>query len=81
MLQHGQSGRRFADRITQLITTCTGLDDWEWGVTLFARDPKAIRDIVYEMRYDEASAVYGLFGAFYIGIRFEPDELSAVLKL
>jgi len=81
MIAHGNSGRRYADRVTQLITTCTGLDDWEWGVTLFARDPKAIRDIVYEMRYDEASAVYGLFGAFYVGIRFEPDELSAVLKL
>ncbi len=81
MLQHGNSGRRFADRITQLITTCTGIDDWEWGVTLFSRDLKAIRDIVYELRYDEASAIYGLFGSFYIGIRFEPAQLAAVLRL
>ncbi|GIW44602.1 MAG: heme peroxidase [Candidatus Binatia bacterium] len=81
MLQHGEAGRRFADRVTQLITTCTGLDDWEWGVTLFARDLKAIRDIVYELRYDEASAVYGLFGSFYVGIRFAPKHLARVLHL
>lgn len=81
MLQHGEAGRRFADRVTQLITTCTGIDDWEWGVTLFARDLKAIRDIVYELRYDEASAVYGLFGSFYVGIRFAPPQLSQVLHL
>jgi len=81
MLQHGESGRRFADRVTQLITTCTGIDDWEWGVTLFSRDLKAIRDIVYELRYDEASAVYGVFGSFYVGIRFAPDQLAHVLHL
>jgi peroxiredoxin len=81
MIAHGEAGRRYADRITQLITTCTGIDDWEWGVTLFSRDLKAIRDIVYELRYDEASAVYGLFGSFYIGIRFQPEQLAAVLKL
>ncbi|MBI3785594.1 MAG: chlorite dismutase family protein [Deltaproteobacteria bacterium] len=81
MIQHGNSGRRFADRITQLITTCTGIDDWEWGVTLFSKDIKAIRDIVYELRYDEASAVFGLFGPFYISIRFAPEQLATVLKL
>jgi peroxiredoxin len=81
MLAHGNAGRRFADRVTQLITTCTGIDDWEWGVTLFSRDLKAIRDIVYELRYDPASALYGMFGPFYIGIRFTPSELAAVLKL
>lgn len=81
MLQHGEAGRRFADRVTQLITTCTGIDDWEWGVTLFARDLKAIRDIVYELRYDEASAVYGVFGSFYVGIRFAPAQLGPVLHL
>jgi peroxiredoxin len=81
MLEHGNAGRRYADRITQLITTCTGIDDWEWGVTLFAHDLKAIRDIVYELRYDAASAMYGLFGSFYIGIRFQPDQLTAALKL
>jgi peroxiredoxin len=81
MIAHGEAGRRYADRVTQLITTCTGLDDWEWGVTLFSRDLKAIRDIVYELRYDPASALYGLFGPFFIGIRFQPDQLAAVLKL
>ena len=81
MIAHGEAGRRFADRVTQLITTCTGIDDWEWGVTLFSRDLKAIRDIVYELRYDPASALYGLFGSFYIGIRFQPGQLTAVLKL
>jgi chlorite dismutase len=81
MIAHGNSGRRFADRVTQLITTCTGIDDWEWGVTLFSHDLKAIRDIVYELRYDEASAVYGLFGEFYISLRFEPQQLAAALKL
>jgi len=81
MLAHGESGRRFASRITQLITTATGLDDWEWGVTLFAKDMRAFRDIVYELRYDEASAIYGLFGAFLIGIRFSPEQFDAALKL
>jgi len=81
MIAHGEGGRRYADRVSQLITTCTGIDDWEWGVTLFAGDLKAIRDIVYELRYDPASALYGQFGSFYVGIRFEPAQLAAVLKL
>jgi peroxiredoxin len=81
MLAHGEAGRRFADRVTQLITTCTGIDDWEWGVTLFTRDLKAIRDIVYELRYDPASAIYGVFGPFYVGVRFAPGQLATVLKL
>ena len=81
MQGHGDSGRRYASRITQLITSATGLDDWEWGVTLFARDLKAIRDVVYEMRFDEASARYGLFGAFYVGVRFTPEELPGILRL
>jgi len=81
MIAHGEAGRRFADRVTQLITTCTGIDDWEWGVTLFSRDLKAIRDIVYELRYDPASAIYGVFGSFYVGIRFPPEQLAVVLRL
>jgi peroxiredoxin len=81
MGSHADAGRRFADRVTQLITSATGLDDWEWGVTLFTRDLKAIRDIVYEMRYDEGSAIYGQFGPFYVGVRFQPDELREALKL
>jgi chlorite dismutase len=81
MLGHGTTGRRFADRVTQLITSCTGLDDWEWGVTLFARDLKSLRDVVYEMRFDAGSAIYGQFGSFYVGVRFAPGDLAATLRL
>jgi len=81
MLGHGAAGRRHAGKVTQLITTCTGIDDWEWGVTLFAGDLKAIRDVVYEMRFDPGSAVYGVFGAFYVGIVFGADELGSALRL
>lgn len=65
---HGRLGATFRGRVSQMITAATGLSDWEWQVTLFADDPKAIKDIVYEMRYDEASAVYGIFGPFTIGL-------------
>lgn len=78
---HGATGRKFAGRVLQLITSSTGLDDWEWGVTLFARDLKSIRDVVYEMRFDPGSAVYGLFGEFYVGLRLAPDELAGALAL
>ena len=78
---HGTTGRKFAGRVLQLITSSTGLDDWEWGVTLFARDPKSIRDVVYEMRFDEGSALYGLFGEFYVFLRFAPEDLQATLQL
>lgn len=78
---HGATGRKFAGRVLQLITSSTGLDDWEWGVTLFARDLKSIRDVVYEMRFDPGSALYGLFGEFYVALRFQPDELADVLQL
>lgn len=81
MIGHGETGRRFAGRVLQLVTSCTGLDDWEWGVTLFARDLKSIRDVVYEMRYDEASALYAEFGPFYVGLRLRPAELGEVLCL
>ena len=81
MISHGTTGRRFADRVTQLISSCTGLDDWEWGVTLFARDLKSLRDVVYEMRFDAGSAIYGEFGAFYVGVRFAPSELAETLRL
>lgn len=66
---HGRLGASFRGRVSQMITAATGLSDWEWQVTLFADDPKAIKDIVYEMRYDEASAVYGIFGPFTLGLR------------
>ena len=81
MAGHGSTGRKFAGRVLQLITSSTGLDDWEWGVTLFARDLKSIRDVVYEMRFDEGSALYGLFGEFYVALRITPDELQTSLQL
>lgn len=74
MREHGMTGRTFAGRVFQVITGSVGLDDWEWGVTLFARDPLEFKRIVTEMRYDEASAVYGEFGRFFTGIRFAPSD-------
>ncbi len=69
MREHGLVGRRYADQVQQIITGSMGLDDWEWGVDLFADDPLAFKKLIYEMRFDEVSAVYALFGAFYIGVR------------
>lgn len=80
MREHGMTGRRYAGRIFQVITGSVGLDDWEWGVTLFARDPLEFKRIVTEMRYDEASALYGEFGSFYTGIRFAPSEWRPLLE-
>ncbi|MFM7534225.1 MAG: chlorite dismutase family protein [Acidimicrobiales bacterium] len=68
MLEHGTSGRKFAGRILQLVTGSTGLDDFEWGVTLFGVHPDDLKAAVYTMRYDEASAIYGEFGPFYTGM-------------
>ncbi|MDX6619923.1 MAG: hydrogen peroxide-dependent heme synthase [Gaiellales bacterium] len=65
---HGKLGAKFSGRVIQLITGATGLSDWEWGVTLIADDPKDIKDIVYEMRFDAVSARYGLFGPFTLGL-------------
>jgi hydrogen peroxide-dependent heme synthase len=79
MREHGMSGRRYAGRIFQVITGAVGLDDWEWGVTLFARDPLEFKRIVTDMRYDEASARYGEFGRFFTGIRLDPPEVAELL--
>jgi peroxiredoxin len=73
MLGHGRVGRKYAGRVLQVITGATGLDDWEWGVTLLADDPVVIKDIVYEMRFDEVSAVYGEFGPFWTGLVMDLD--------
>ncbi|NUQ60871.1 MAG: heme-dependent peroxidase [Pirellulales bacterium] len=67
MAEHGESGMKFAGKVTQLVTVGIGLDDWEWGVTLWARNPGFLSQIVYRMRFDEASARFGEFGPFYIG--------------
>lgn len=81
MLGHGRVGRQYAGRVTQLITGSTGLDDWEWGVTLFADDPASIKEIVYEMRFDEASARFAEFGPFVIGLTGSFDEVARAVGL
>jgi peroxiredoxin len=81
MAGHAQVGRRFAGRVRQLITGATGLDDWEWGVTLFAQDVFEIKSIVYEMRFDEVSARYAEFGEFYLGLQLPLDQLFGRLLL
>lgn len=75
MYEHGTSGRKFAGRIVQLITASTGLDDWEWGVTLFGAKVDDLKDTVYTMRYDTASALYAEFGPFYTGMTGPVDEI------
>ena len=75
MHEHGASGRRYAGRVAQYVTGSTGLDDYEWGVTLFAVNPDDLKEVVYTMRFDEASAVYGEFGPFYTGMVAPAEEL------
>jgi chlorite dismutase len=79
MHEHGVSGRKFAGRIVQVITGSTGVDDFEWGVTLFATHPDDLKEVVYTMRFDEASAVYAEFGSFYVGSVVEAEELAGLL--
>ncbi len=81
MIEHGKSGRRFAGRIVQVITGSTGLDDFEWGVTLFGVHPDDLKDTVYTMRFDEASALYAEFGPFYAGIVAPVEEVLAQVGL
>lgn len=73
MYEHGASGRKFSGRVLQVVTGSTGLDDHEWGVTLFCQKPDDVKDVVYTMRFDEASAQYGEFGTFYVGMIDAPD--------
>ncbi len=77
MYEHGASGRKFAGRIVQLVTASTGLDDWEWGVTLFGEDLSALKETVYTMRYDRASAAYAEFGPFFTGLVGPTPEILA----
>ncbi len=67
MMEHGTSGRKFAGQLVQLITASSGLDDFEWGVTLFAKSPEVVKNVVYTMRFDSASALFGEFAGFYVG--------------
>ena len=79
MHEHGMVGRRYAGEVKQIITGSIGFDDWEWGVDLFADDPLVFKRLIYEMRFDEVSAVYALFGSFYVGIRCPAAELGKIL--
>ena len=81
MSQHGKSGMKFAGRVSQVITASTGLDDWEWGVTLWGKNPSYLKDIVYSMRFDESSAKYALFGPFYFGYLLTPSDLLEALRI
>lgn len=79
MFEHGASGRKFAGRVLQLVTGSTGLDDFEWGVTLFGVHPDDLKECVYTMRFDEASAVYAEFGPFYTGMVADLDDLLGAI--
>lgn len=79
MYEHGSSGRKFAGRVLQVVTGSAGLDDYEWGVTLFAQRPDDLKEVVYTMRFDTASAVYAEFGPFYTGYVLSTDELAGSL--
>ena|SRR6056297_2365574 len=81
MGEHGRSGRAYTGRVLQLVSASTGLDDWEYAVTLVAHDLTDLKSIVYTLRYDEASVRYAEFGPFMIGIRREPAELVAEVGL
>ena len=76
MQEHGLIGRRYGDRVRQIVTASIGFDDWEWGVSLFSDDPVAFKKLIYEMRFDEISAVYALFGEFFVGVRLSADGLG-----
>jgi chlorite dismutase len=81
MAEHGAVGRRYAGTVKQVITGSIGFDDWEWGVDLFADDPLVFKKLIYEMRFDHVSAVYALFGTFYVGRRLDPDGFRKLLTV
>ncbi len=80
MQEHGLVGRRYGEQVKQIISGSIGLDDWEWGVDLFADDPVVFKKLIYETRFDEVSAVYALFGQFFIGLRLAIEKLPAWLS-
>jgi chlorite dismutase len=80
MREHGLIGRAYSGQVTQVISGSIGLDDWEWGVDLFADDPLVFKKLIYEMRFDEASADYAEFGPFFVGLQFGARELPALLE-
>jgi len=80
MRDHGMIGRKYAGLVNQIISGSIGFDDWEWGVDLFADDPIVFKKLIYEMRFDEASALYAEFGPFYTGIRLQPGDLGKYIS-
>ena len=81
MEEHGMVGRRYAGKVQQIITGSIGFDDWEWGVDLFAADPLIFKKLIYEMRFDEVSAVYAAFGQFFVGVRCPVQKLNEWLGI
>lgn len=79
MHDHGMIGRKYAGAVKQIITGSIGLDDWEWGVDLWSDDPLWFKKLIYEMRFDEVSAIYALFGQFFVGIRVPAPDLGGLL--
>lgn len=80
MRVHGRTGRKYAGKVAQIVTGSVGIDDWEWGVTLFSDEPLQFKKLVYEMRFDEVTARYGEFGQFYVGRRLVPADLGRYLN-
>jgi peroxiredoxin len=80
MNEHGLVGRRYAGEVKQIITGSIGFDDWEWGVDLFADNPLVFKKLIYEMRFDQVSAIYALFGSFYVGLRCPANRLHELLE-
>ena len=80
MNEHGLVGRRYVGEVKQIITGSIGFDDWEWGVDLFADDPLVFKKLIYEMRFDQVSAVYALFGSFFVGLRCPATQLFELLE-
>jgi peroxiredoxin len=81
MHEHGMIGRRYAGEVRQIISGSIGFDDFEWGVDLFAEEPLVFKKLIYEMRFDEVSAMYALFGTFYVGLRVQPSDLAGLLEV
>ncbi|MDY0322648.1 MAG: heme-dependent peroxidase [Candidatus Carbobacillus sp.] len=81
MRSHGEIGKAYRGKVLQIISGSQGLDDWEWGVTLFSKDPLQFKKIIYEMRFDEVSARFGEFGAFFVGKGLDMDDLKEMLDV
>jgi chlorite dismutase len=79
MATHGDIGKGYAGQVTQVITGSIGMDDFEWGVDLFSNDPTNIKDLLYELRFDESSSKYADFGPFYFGRQFAPEDLRSFM--